>query len=79
MLLRNARIPEVDVLIAGHHGSKDSVCEELLQEVDPDIVIVSVGADNPYGHPAKETMERLEEYGCEVYRTDLHGTIIYRR
>lgn len=79
MLLRNAQIPEVDVLIAGHHGSKDSVCEELLQAVDPDIVIVSVGADNPYGHPAKETIERLEEYGCEVYRTDLHGTIIYRR
>ena len=79
MLLRNAQIPEVDVLIAGHHGSKNSVCEELLQAVDPDVVIISVGADNPYGHPAKETMERLEEHDCEIYRTDLHGTIIYRR
>ena len=79
MLLRNSQIPDVDVLIAGHHGSKNSVCEELLQAVDPDVVIISVGTDNPYGHPAKETMQRLEEHGCEVYRTDLHGTIIYRR
>ena len=79
MLLRNAQIPEVDVLIAGHHGSKNSVCDELLQAVRPDVVIISVGKDNPYGHPAEETLKRLAEFGCEVYRTDLHGTIIYRR
>lgn len=79
MLLRNAQIPEVDVLIAGHHGSKDSVCDELLQAVRPDLVIISVGKDNPYGHPAEETLKRLAEFGCEVYRTDLHGMIIYRR
>ena len=79
MLLRNGQIPKVDVLIAGHHGSKNSVCEELLQAVDPDVVIISVGADNPYGHPAAETLKRLEEHGCEIYRTDLHGMIIYRR
>lgn len=79
MLLRNAQIPEVDVLVAGHHGSKYSVCEELLQAVKPDVVVISVGADNPYGHPAEETIERLENFGCTIYRTDLHGTIIYRR
>ena len=79
MLLRDANIPKVDVLIAGHHGSKYSACDELLQAVRPDVVIISVGEDNPYGHPASQTLERFDKYGCEVYRTDLHGTITYRR
>lgn len=78
-LLRNAAIPEVDVLIAGHHGSKNSTCEELLQVTRPELVLISVGADNSYGHPAAETLERLENYGCTVYRTDKNGTIILRR
>lgn len=79
MLLREGELPQVDVLIAGHHGSKNSTCEELLQAVQPETVIISVGEDNPYGHPAPEVLERLEEHGCQVYRTDRDGTIIYRR
>ena len=79
MLLRNADIPDVDVLIVGHHGSKYSTCEELLQAVTPETAIISVGENNPYGHPAEETLRRLEAYGCAIYRTDLHGTILYRR
>lgn len=78
-LLRNAQIPQVDVLIAGHHGSKNSTCEELLQAVKPKIVCISVGADNPYGHPAPELLQRLAAYGCQVYRTDLNGDLVYRR
>ena len=78
-LLRNADIPQVDVLIAGHHGSKNSVCEELLQAVEPEIVCISVGADNPYGHPAPELLERLDTWGCRVFRTDLQGDIVIRR
>ena len=79
MLLRRAQIPKVDVLIAGHHGSKNSTCEELLQAVSPEIVCISAGKDNPYGHPASELLERLAAYGCTVYRTDLNGTITIRR
>ena len=78
-LLRNADIPQVDVLIAGHHGSKNAVCEELLQAVKPEIVCISVGADNPYGHPAPELLKRLDTWGCRVFRTDLQGDIVIRR
>ena len=79
MLLRHADIPEVDVLIAGHHGSKNSTCEELLCAVRPEIVCISVGADNPYGHPSQELLQRLAEHGCTVFRTDQNGDIIIRR
>lgn len=79
MLLREHTLPEVDVLIAGHHGSKYSTTEALLNAVKPEIVIISAGEDNPYGHPAQETLDRLNNFGCRVYRTDIHGTVIIRR
>lgn len=78
MLLREHDLPRVDLLIAGHHGSKYSTSEELLEAVRPYTVAISVG-DNSYGHPSEEVLERLREYGCAVYRTDENGTIIYRR
>ncbi len=77
-LLRSAVLPEVDVLIAGHHGSKHSTCQELLEAVRPKLVIISVG-ENHYGHPAPETLERILEYTDEIYRTDLNGTVVFRR
>lgn len=79
MLLRQRTFPQVDVLLAGHHGSRHSTCEELLAAVSPQIVCISVGADNPFGHPAPELLARLEKYGCAVYRTDRNGTITIRR
>ena len=79
MLLRNADLPDVDILIAGHHGSKNSTSEALLQTVRPEIVCISAGRDNPYGHPAPELLNRLEDFGCQIYRTDLQGDIIIRR
>lgn len=78
-LLRSNSIPDVDILVAGHHGSKNATCEELLDAVQPEIVCISVGADNGYGHPAPELLERLQKHGCTVYRTDMHGTILIRR
>ena len=45
----------------------------------PEIVCISVGEGNPYGHPASETLARLAEFGCAVYRTDENGTILIRR
>nr|MBQ8244685.1 DNA internalization-related competence protein ComEC/Rec2 [Oscillospiraceae bacterium] len=79
MLLRYADIPDVDVMIAGHHGSKHSTCEELLAAVRPEVVCISAGEKNPFGHPAPELLQRLAEFGCTVYRTDIHGTITIRR
>lgn len=78
MLLRNEDIPDLDVLIVGHHGSKNATCQELLLATMPETAIISVGENNAYGHPAQETLDRLTEFGCVIYRTDLHGTIIYR-
>ena len=78
LLIRESSLPDVDVLIAGHHGSKYSTSEELLSAVTPETVIISVSADNHYGHPAPEMLARVERFGCKILRTDLHGTVVYR-
>ena len=67
------------MLIAGHHGSKNSTCEDLLAAARPQTVCISAGKDNLYGHPAAETLQRLEDFGCTVYRTGRDGTITIRR
>ena len=79
MLLRSIDLPELDALVVGHHGSKYSTGRALLEAARPEVAIISVGENNTYGHPAEETLERLNAYGCRVYRTDIHGTIIFRR
>ena len=77
-LLEHMALPDLEVLVVGHHGSKHSTGRELLIKTAPDIAFISVGLDNPFGHPSEEVLRRLAEYGITVYRTDLHGTIIYR-
>lgn len=67
-----------DILVVGHHGSKYATCPELLDAVQPELAVISVGENN-YGHPTQEVLDRLEEAGCTVRRTDLEGTIIIRR
>ena len=79
MLMRRTELKDVDVLVAGHHGAKDSTGDDLLKKVQPEIVCISVGKENRYGHPNQETLQRLDSFGCDVYRTDLHGDIIIRR
>ena len=78
-LLRQYALPDVDVLIAGHHGSRNSTSEELLYAVRPEIVVISAGRNNHYGHPAQALLERLTAFGCTVYRTDLQGSVLIRR
>ena len=77
-LLADYDLPDLEVLIVGHHGSKYSTCEELLTATAPDAAIISVGAGNSYGHPADEVLERLKAAGCSVYRTDWNGSVTYR-
>jgi competence protein ComEC len=62
-----------DILKVPHHGSKNSAYEPFLNTVSPDIAIISVGRDNPFGHPHPETLDAL--YGVEIFRTDLDGAI----
>ena len=78
-MLHRAALPEVEVLIAGHHGSAYSTGDELLAVTKPDYVFISAGKDNLYGHPAPALLKRLLAYGCNIYRTDENGTIIFRR
>ena len=77
-LLEHTELPDIEILVAGHHGSRTSTSWELLNATRPEIVIISVGEDNRYGHPTDETLERIKLFGCGVYRTDLEGTIIFR-
>ena len=78
ILTQTSDLPEVDVLVAGHHGSKTSTSTEFLEVVRPKITVISVGR-NAYGLPAGEVLNRLEECGSLVYRTDVHGNIRIRR
>ena len=77
-LLRSHHLPDIDVLVAGHHGSKYSTCAELLEQTQPEAVLISVGKTS-YGHPAPEVLERIAAAGARVYRTDLNGEITIRR
>jgi len=62
------------LLKLGHHGSSTSTSRSWLRAVAPEVGIISVG-ENTYGHPHRETLELLAEFGIKVYRTDQHGTI----
>jgi competence protein ComEC len=65
------------VLKVAHHGSDTSTTPEFLAVANPEQAVISVGADNDYGHPSPEVLRRLEErLGSEnIYRTDKDGTI----
>lgn len=64
------------VLKAGHHGSKTSSTAEFLKLVQPESVVMSLGANNQYGHPHEALLNRLQKQGIKnIYRTDANGTI----
>jgi competence protein ComEC len=65
----------VDVLKVAHHGSEDTGLGALLDRTSPRLAVISVGADNPYGHPAPSTLAELAEHGVQTLRTDRRGTI----
>lgn len=65
-----------DVLKLGHHGSSTSSSDEFLNKVNPTYAVISCGMGNSYGHPHKETMDKLAARGIQIYRTDEQGTII---
>ena len=68
-------LPDIELLVVGHHGSKYSSTREFLDAVRPETAVISVG-DNSYGHPTDEALLRLMAAGCEIYRTDLQGNIL---
>ena len=66
---------DVDILKVGHHGSSTSTSEKFLEAVTPAIAVISCGANNDYGHPHEEILQKLEAIGCNTLRTDENGTI----
>ncbi|UTT44051.1 ComEC/Rec2 family competence protein [Exiguobacterium aurantiacum] len=73
---REGSIPtvDVDVFKLGHHGAESSSSRELIERVDPEWIVVSVGANNRYGHPHPDTLERIE--GRRLLRTDEDGMVV---
>lgn len=69
---------EIDVLKAGHHGSKTSTSPEFLDRIQPRIALISAGRNNRYGHPHPSVLKELTERSIQVYRTDKHGAIHYK-
>ena len=74
-IVKNGAMLKADVLKAGHHGSSTSTSDAFLKKVSPSWVVIQCGKGNSYGHPHKETMEKLKKAGCQVLRTDEEGTI----
>jgi competence protein ComEC len=76
-LLSEQKIPAVEILKVPHHGGYLGNLRELLDSASPCAAVISVGT-NSFGHPHTSTLAGLEDSGVEVYRTDLHGTVIIR-
>lgn len=74
-ILNKYNIGKIDVLKIGHHGSKTSTSDELLEELRPSLAIISCGKNNRFNHPHKETIDKLKEYRIKYLRTDISGTI----
>jgi len=68
----------VQVLKVGHHGSSTSTTQELLDRVEPEVALVSVGRRNRYGHPHQAVLDRLHASGTLIFRTDLRGTMVVK-
>ena len=77
-LLDDRDVVSLDLLKLGHHGSRTSTSEALLDEASPGKAVVSLGRRNLYGHPHREVVDRLEERDIPLYRTDRDGTLVMR-
>jgi competence protein ComEC len=74
-ILAKRGLPPIDLLKVAHHGSGTASTVAFLGVVRPSVAVVSSGAGNPYGHPAKTTLQHLAETGARVLRTDTDGTV----
>lgn len=64
-----------DILQIPHHGSKTSTSPDFVKQIQPAVGVISVGADNPYGHPHRRVLEVLAAQQIQVWRTDVHGAV----
>lgn len=78
LAMSRGRSLRADVIKVGHHGSRTSTSEALLDAAAPQWAVISVGRRNQFGHPAPIVLERLERYGVRILRTDLNGSVTIR-
>jgi len=76
MILSSVRLPVVEILKVGHHGSTTASSKDFLAITSPEIAIYMAKEGNSYGHPHEETVQALNEIEAEIYGTDIHGTIV---
>ena len=76
--LSNMGGSSITLLKTAHHGSKNATKEPFLELVNPQMALISAGRDNSYGHPHKETLERLADRGCRIYQTPESGAVTVR-
>ncbi|MCR5685704.1 MAG: MBL fold metallo-hydrolase [Lachnospiraceae bacterium] len=74
-IIASGRTLKSTVLKVAHHGSDSSTGYQFLREVIPEYAVISVGADNSYGHPTENVLSRLRDAGANVFRTDMQGDI----
>jgi len=74
-MLRSGAPLDCDLMTAGHHGSRTSNSDSFLDAVTPEIVLISCGRNNRYGHPHPETLARFQHQDATIYRTDQHGSV----
>jgi beta-lactamase superfamily II metal-dependent hydrolase len=77
-LVQSGYALDAQILKAGHHGSMHSGSPAFIARVHPETAVISVGLDNPYGHPHKQAVDTLNGAGATIYRTDRDGTILVR-
>jgi competence protein ComEC len=68
-------LPRLDFLKVAHHGSRTATTQAFVDAVRPRVAVASAGTGNPYGHPTKQTIDRLQAAGARVYRTDKDGSV----
>lgn len=76
MMLSSVRIPEVEILKVGHHGSRTASTKDFLAITSPEIAIYMAKEGNSYGHPHDETIESLHNIGTTIFGTDVPGDIV---
>lgn len=74
-IMRQGAVLEAQILKVSHHGSDTASSRAFVNRVGSEVAVISCGADNPYGHPHAEVLNRLSDSGADVYRTDVSGTI----
>lgn len=72
---KNTNKLKSSILKVPHHGSKTSSTKEFLELIEPKIALIGVGKDNKFGHPDNNTLIKLKELKCKIYRTDILGEI----